>query len=119
VERSAAQALERAGSAGAAACRPGEPRPQLAEGVRELAQRRSGARSGRKAGASACPAADRGGAKRRSSYATCRTTVCREVTRGAGGAAVRRLREVSHGSSEATRGGRRRPSRRRQRKARP
>jgi hypothetical protein len=29
VERSVAQALERAGSAGAAACRLGEPRPQL------------------------------------------------------------------------------------------
>jgi hypothetical protein len=57
--------------------------------------------------------------KRRSSCAACRTTVCREVTRGAGGAAVRRLRADPHGSSEAARGGRRRPSRRRQRKAWP
>jgi hypothetical protein len=42
-------------------------------------------------------------------------SVCREVTRGAGGAAVRRLRTDSHGSSGATRGECRRPTWRRQR----
>jgi hypothetical protein len=34
---------------------------------------------------------------------TCRTTVCREITRGAGGVAVRRLRADPHGSSGAAR----------------
>jgi hypothetical protein len=45
--------------------------------------------------------------------------VCRKVARGAGSAAVWWLRANSHGSSRATRGERQRPSRRRQRKARP
>jgi hypothetical protein len=44
--------------------------------------------------------------------------MCRKVARGAGGAAVRQLRTDSHWSSRAARGERRRPSRRRQRKAR-
>jgi hypothetical protein len=67
-----------------------------------------------KVGANAGPAAGRGGAAAR----TCRAMVCRENTRGTGGAAVWRLRAEPHGSSRATCGERRRPSRRRQRKAR-
>jgi hypothetical protein len=53
--------------------------------------------------------------KRTSSCAACRTTVCREVARGAGGGAVRWLRADSHGCNRAARGKRRRPLRRRQR----
>jgi hypothetical protein len=52
-----------------------------------------------------------------SSCAAYRTTVCREVTRGAGGAAVRRLQADPHGSSGTACGERRKPSRRRQWKA--
>jgi pentatricopeptide repeat protein len=37
--------------------------------------------------------------KRRSSCTACRTTVCREVTRGAGGATVRRLRADPYGAA--------------------
>jgi hypothetical protein len=51
--------------------------------------------------------------KRSSSCTACRTTVCREVTRGVGGATVRRLRAYPHGSSRVARNGRWRPSRRR------
>jgi hypothetical protein len=67
-------------------------------------------------GRSECVSSSR---KRRSSCTACRTTVCREVTRGAGGAAVRRLRADPHESSGVARDGRWRPSRRRQWKARP
>jgi hypothetical protein len=45
--------------------------------------------------------------------------MCRKVAHGAGGAAVRWLQADSHGDNRATREERRRPSRRRQQKARP
>jgi hypothetical protein len=64
--------------------------------------RRTGAAAARGAGgagASAGPAAGGGGAAAR----TCRTTVCTEITRGAGGVAVWRLRADPHGSSGAAR----------------
>jgi hypothetical protein len=51
------------------------------------------------------------------SCTACRTTVCWEVTRGAGGVAVRRLQADPHRSSGTARGERRKPSRRRQWKA--
>jgi hypothetical protein len=73
-----------------------------------------------KAGANAGPAAGRGGAVARACMATaCRAMVCRENTRRTGGAAVWRRQADPHGSSRAARGEHRRPSRRRQWKARP
>jgi hypothetical protein len=64
--------------------------------------RRTGAAAARGAGgagASVGLAAGGGGAAAR----TCRTTVCREITRGAGGVAVRQLQADPHGSSGAAR----------------
>jgi hypothetical protein len=61
------------------------------------------------------PAAGRGGAAAQACRATaCWVMVCRENTRGTGGAAVRRLQADPHGSSRAARGERRRPLRRKQ-----